>query len=108
AHANGRKDGGDHAADSAGVGVAFAVRVHAAGAHLLQVVVAHDPGDRSEDKAEPRNQGADSQHEDDGSAVRGQVLAASSSAASRPRRVVIVVPVIVFVVVARAGRAAGD
>src|SRR5262249_14108564 len=97
-------DGGDHAADAAGVGAALPLGVHAPFPDLLHVVVAQDPGDRPEDEAEAvGHDGEDAEDEDQRAAVLGVTAATAAAAAGGLRLIVIVVRVIPGRAAARRG-----
>src|SRR5262245_31534135 len=101
------QDGGDHAAHAAGRGRGAAAGVHAAGVHLLEVVVAHDPGHRTQD--DPRDEEReDAEQLDRVAAVRRQ----PTPRAAQVEVVLVVVAaraarMVVIVVVAAGGGAAG-
>src|SRR5262249_23939509 len=78
--ANYIENGCNHTADSPAVGHSFPLRVHAASPHLLQVIVAHDPGHRTEDDAHTGdNERQDAQNQNHGAPVRLQGGPASAA-----------------------------
>jgi hypothetical protein len=89
-----RQDHVDQTQDSASICEAFALGVHSAGAHFLQVVVAQNPGHQAEYWAHSPTE--DSKHENHYAAVRVIIGYATPAARS------IVTVVIVIVAVAAA------
>ncbi len=58
-----RQNGGDQAADFAGVGQAPTAGIHGAGVHLLKIAFAHDPGSDAERAADHQAEDAEDENE---------------------------------------------